>query len=116
MWWTAAENFTVNEGSTATYTVELATKPGGDVVVQYELSAAGSGVERLTLMIRMTGDHDRLTFTTYGLVNSADRDCVRRLRMMTATQGSATITHAVVDAESDEDYDPVHRTWRWRWL
>ena len=30
--------------------------------------------------------------------------------------GSATITHAVVDAESDEDYDAVHRTWRWQWL
>ena len=26
---------------------------------------------------------------------------------MMVTPGSATITHAVVDADSDEDYDPV---------
>ena len=61
---TAAENFTVVEGSTATYTVELVTKPGGDVVVQ--LSVAGSGVTVDTDGV-MTGDQDRLTFTSVGL-------------------------------------------------
>ena len=100
---TAAENFTVNEGSTATYTVELATKPGGDVVVQ--LSVAGSGVTVDTDGV-MTGAQDRLTFT------AADWSTAQTVTVAAAQDddgdpGSATITHTVVDAESDDDYDPV---------
>ena len=58
---TAAENFTVVEGATATYTVELATKPGSDVVIR--LTATGAGVS-VDTDDQMTGDQDRLTFTT----------------------------------------------------
>ena len=39
----AADDFTVTEGGTNTYTVKLATEPGTDVVVQLSVTA-GSGV------------------------------------------------------------------------
>ena len=56
---TAAENFSVTEGSTGTYSVKLATKPGGDVVVQ--LTVAGAGV---TVDTGSMGDKSKLTFTS----------------------------------------------------
>ena len=37
---TAAENFTVTEGGSATYSVELATEPGSNVVVQLTVAGA----------------------------------------------------------------------------
>ena len=101
---TAAENFTVNEGSTATYTVELATKPGGDVVVQLSVTA-GSGVT-VDTDDQMTGDQDRLTFTTSDW-STAQTVTVAAAEDDDGDPGSATITHTVVDAESDDDYDPV---------
>ena len=100
---TAAENFTVVEGATATYTVELATQPGGDVVIQLTATGAGVSVDTDT---GMSGDQDRLTFTTTDW-NTARTVTVAAAHDDDVDAGSATVTHAVVDAESDEDYDPV---------
>ena len=49
----------MTEGSSATYSVKLATKPGGDVVVQ--LTVAGAGV---TVDTGSMGDKSKLTFTS----------------------------------------------------
>ena len=100
---TAAENFTVGEGSTATYTVRLATQPGGDVVIR--LSASGAGVT-VDTDAGMTGDQSRLTFSTSDW-STAQSVTVSAAEDDDGDAGSATVTHAVVDGESDEDYDPV---------
>ena len=100
---TAVENFTVAEGSTATYTVKLSTKPGSDVVVQ--LSVAGAGVT-VDTDSEMAGDQSRLTFTASDW-STAQSVTVSAAEDDDGDAGSATITHAVVDAESDDDYDPV---------
>ena len=101
---TAAENFGVTEGSTATYTVRLATKPGGNVVV--ELSVTGGSGVTVDTDDQMTGDQSKLTFTTTDW-STAQSVTVAAGQDDDGDAGSATITHAVVDAESDEDYDPV---------
>ena len=53
----------------------------------------------------MSGDQSRLTFTTTDWT-AADRD-FGASEDDDGDAGSATVTHAVVDAESDDDYDPV---------
>ena len=55
---------------------------------------------------QMTGDQSKLTFTTTDW-STAQSVTVAAGQDDDGDAGSATITHAVVDAESDEDYDPV---------
>ena len=98
----AAENFTVVEGSTATYAVRLATEPGGDVVVELSVSA-GVGVS-VDTDAAMTGTQTKLTFTTSNW-STAQTVIVAAAHDDDGDPGSAAITHAVVDAESDEDYE-----------
>ena len=105
---TAAENFGVTEGSTATYSVKLATKPGSDVVIQLS-RRTGAGVT-VDTDGGTEGDQDKLTFTSTNWSTAQTVTVVSGCRMMTGTAGSATITHAVVDADSDDDYDPVPMT------
>ena len=62
MWSQPRRTSACAEGSTATYTVRLATKPGSDVVVQ--LTVTGAGVTVDTDTVGRTGDQDKLTFTT----------------------------------------------------
>ena len=100
---TAAAGFKVVEGSTASYSVELATEPGGDVVVQLSVTGAGVSVDTDT---GMTGDQSELTFTSTDW-STAQTVTVAAAHDADGDPGSATITHAVVDSESDEDYDPV---------
>ena len=100
---TAAENFTVDEGSTVTYTVKLATQPGSDVVVQ--LSVAGDGVT-VDTDSGTPGDQSRLTFTASDW-STAQSVTVAAAHDHDGDPGSAAITHAVVDADSDADYDEV---------
>ena len=100
----AADPFTVAEGGSATYTVKLDSEPSSDVVI--EISSNNVEVTIADTDTVMTGVQNTLTFKSTDwdtpqtvTVNAAEDD--------DAVNDAATITHAVVDASSADEYDPV---------
>ena len=102
---TAAENFSVTEGSSATYSVKLATKPGGDVVVELSVTG-GSGVTVDTDGV-MDGGQSELTFTTANwstaqtvVVAADDYDPVPDVDLSVAVSDDDTAAIVVTAAEN----------------
>ena len=73
------------------------------MVVQLGVAGAGVSVDTDS---GMSGDQSRLTFTASDW-STAQTVTVAAAHDDDGDAGSATITHAVVDGESDDDYDPV---------
>ena len=93
---------TANEGSTATYTVVLNTQPASNVVIG--VTAGGSPDVTVDTDGTTSGNRNTLTFTT------ANWDTAKTVRVSAshdadAVNDTASITHAVVDADSAIEYD-----------
>ena len=86
----------VNEGGSSTYTVWLDTLPSGGVVIG--VTASGSP--------DVSVSPARLTFTTANW-DTAQTVTVRAAQDADAVNDAAFITHAVVDADSADEYDGV---------
>ena len=74
---TAADPFTVGEGSSATYTVKLNTEPSSDVVIRLTVSGSSEVTIADTDTV-MTGVQNTLTFTSSANWRHApdgDRQC-----------------------------------------
>ena len=87
---------TVAEGGSATYTVRLNTQPTSDVVI----SVTASGNTDVTV------SPARLTFTTSNW-STAKTVTVSAAQDADAVNDAASITHAVVDASSADEFDAV---------
>ena len=87
---------TVTEGGSATYTVRLNTQPTSDVVIS--VTASGSS--------DVTVSPATLTFTTANW-STAQTVTVSAAQDADAVNDAASITHAVVDASSANEYDAV---------
>ena len=87
---------TVTEGGSATYTVRLNTQPTSDVVI----SVTASGNTDVTV------SPATLTFTSSNW-STAKTVTVSAAQDADAVNDAASITHAVVDASSADEYDAV---------
>ena len=87
---------TVTEGGSATYTVRLNTQPTSDVVIS--VTASGSS--------DVTVSPATLTFTTANW-STAQTVTVSAAQDADAVNDAASITHAVVDASSADEFDAV---------
>ena len=92
---------TVAEGTSATYTVVLDGQPASDVVI--EVTSNNSDVT-LDTDAAASGNQHRLTFTTANW-DTAQTVTVRAAQDADAANDEASITHAVVAAESADEYD-----------
>ena len=101
---TAADPFTVGEGGSKTYTVKLNSAPSSDVVI--EISSTNADVTIADTDTVMTGVQNTLTFTASDW-STAQTVTVNAGADDDAVNDAATIAHAVVDAESAAEYDPV---------
>ena len=95
----------ITEGSSGTYTVKLASQPSADVVISLTVSGSSEVTIADTDTV-MTGVQNTLTFT------SSDWDAPQTVTVNAgedddAVNDAATIAHAVVDASSAAEYDPV---------
>ena len=102
---TAASPFTVTEGASATYTVELDSEPSGDVVIGLTVSGS-SEVTVADTDGETAGVQNTLTFTATDW-DTPQTVTVEAAQDDDAVNDAATITHAVVDASSAGEYDPV---------
>ena len=102
---TAADPFTVGEGSSATYTVKLDAQPSSDVVISLTVSGSSEVTIADTDTV-MTGVQNTLTFTSANW-STAQTVTVEAAQDDDAVNDAATIAHAVVDASSADEYDPV---------
>ena len=102
---TATDPFTVGEGGSATYTVELDTEPSSDVVISLTVSGSSDVTVADTNTVMM-GVQNTLTFTSSNW-STAQTATVNAGEDDDAVADSATIAHAVVDDESADEYDPV---------
>ena len=93
----------VPEGGTATYTVKLNTEPSADVVISLTVSGS-SDVTIADTDGATTGVQNTLTFTS-GTWDTAQTVTVHAAQDDDAVADSATISHAVVDASSANEYD-----------
>ena len=105
---TAASPFTVGEGASATYTVELDTQPSGDVVIRLTVTGS-SEVTVADTDSEMAGVQNTLTF------KSTDWDTPQTVTVNAgedddAVNDAATMT---VDGSSADEYDPVDVDVRW---
>ena len=92
----------VTEGSTSTYTVRLNKAPAGNVVVT-------ANEDSPLIRLQRPGDaawsqSETLTLTTANW-NTAQTVLVNGVSDADAASGSAAITHAVVDAQSSNEFD-----------
>ena len=87
----------VTEGSTGTYTVRLNKTPVGNVVVRATRSDSTIGLQRPGEAARAATETLTFSSTTW---NTAQTILVYGEADADAAPGSATITHAVVDAQS----------------
>ena len=92
----------VTEGSTSTYTVRLNKAPAGNVVVT-------ANEDSPLIRLQRPGDStwsqsETLTLTTTNW-NTAQTVLVNGVSDADAAPGSAAITHAVVDAQSSNEFD-----------
>ncbi len=92
----------VTEGSTSTYTVRLNKAPAGNVVVT-------ANEDSSLIRLQRPGDStwsqsETLTLTTTSW-NTAQTVLVNGVSDADAASGSAAITHAVVDAQSSNEFD-----------
>ena len=99
---TAADPFSVGEGSSATYTVALAAQPSADVVLR--LSSDNPEVTIADTDADTAGVQDTLTFTAIDW-STPQTVTVEAAQDDDAVADSATISHAVVDASSANEYD-----------
>ena len=102
---TAADPFTVGEGGSATYTVKLNSEPSADVVISLTVSGSSEVTVADTDTV-MTGVQNTLTFTGANW-SVAQTVTVEAGEDDDAVDDAATIAHAVVDASSAGEYDPV---------
>ena len=102
---TAADPFTVAEGASATYTVELDSEPSSDVVIRLTVSGSSEVTVADTDTV-MTGVQNTLTFTSSNW-STAQTVTVNAGEDDDAVADAAVIAHAVVDASSAAEYDPV---------
>ena len=86
----------LTEGSAATYTVTLKGQPAGNVVVQVTSDDAGA----------VTVGPGSLTFTT-STWNTAQTVTARAVEDADGTNETVTVTHAVDDASSSNEFDPA---------
>ena len=101
---TAADPFTVAEGGSSTYTVKLNTQPSEDVVLA--LTSNNAEVTIADTDGEMSGVQNTLTFTASNW-STAQTVTVNAGEDDDAVNDAATIAHAVVDASSAGEYDPV---------
>ena len=87
---------TVTEGGSATYTVKLNTQPASDVVIGVTKTGSSD----------VTVSPATLTFTPSNW-DTAQTVTVRAAQDADAVNDAASITHAVVDGESADEYDGV---------
>ena len=92
---------TVAEGASATYTVVLDGQPASDVVI--EVTSNNSDVT-LDTDAAASGNQHRLTFTTANW-NTAQTVTVAAADDADAVNDTASIAHAVVAADSADEYD-----------
>ena len=102
---TAADPFTVGEGSSATYTVALDTEPSSDVVISLTVSGS-SEVTVADTDGETAGVQNTLTFTSTDW-STAQTVTVNAGEDDDAVNDAAVIAHAVVDGASADEYDPV---------
>ncbi len=100
----ATDPVTVAEGRTGSYTVVLIVQPASDVVISVTLS--GSADVTVDTDSTLAGNQGRLTFTTANW-NTAQTVTVTAREDDDAVDDAAAIAHAVVDAESSDEYDGV---------
>ena len=93
---------TLAEGGRAAYTVVLDGQPASDVVI--EVTAGGSSDVTLDTDAATSGNQDRLTFTRSNW-DTAQTVTVAAAQDADAVNDSAAIAHAVVPAESADEYD-----------
>ena len=94
---------TISEGIiSGGYTVRLSAQPTSNVVVRVTVS--GSSDVAVDTDGRTNGDQDTLTFTN-GNWDTGQLVRVRAAQDADAANDTASITHAVVDADSADEYD-----------
>ena len=98
----SARTLAVTEGSTGAYTVWLNKAPSSDVVVTATKSSPLLGLQRPGEQARAATE--TLTFTTSDW-NTGQTVLVYGEDDPDTASGSATVTHAVVDAQSANDFD-----------
>ena len=93
----SASELTVNEGSSATYTVRLNTQPGGNVTVTVARAPGGSDDVAFDTNDGTTGDQATLTFTGGASGNwaTAQTVTVRAAPDTDTATDTATLTHTV---------------------
>ena len=96
----------VPEGGNATYTVVLNTQPASNVVVAVAKAAGGSDDVTFDTDAGTTGVQTEMTFTPDNW-NAARTVTVSAAADDDAVDDTATLTHAVVAASSDNAYDAV---------
>ena len=92
----SASTLTVAEGGSATYTVKLDAQPAADVVIGVTRSGSRD----------VTASPAKLTFTSSNW-DTAQTVTVRAAQDADAVSDAASISHAVVAAESADEFDPV---------
>ena len=92
----SATSVSVPEGSTAEYTVKLATRPSGPVAVTAERSSSGS--PDADLKVKGTGDRKVLNFTTSDW-NTAQKVILTASEDNDDTAGTAVISHNASGAD-----------------